>query len=86
MFYYILEEKYNHLWSSFDEEDKGADLVVIKGKRKRYIPMKFERNNANYKWDDEVNRLLENILSGTGSFKSMHKKLNMFNTEDKDDL
>lgn len=82
-FYYILEDKYSHLWTSFKEEDKGSDIIIIKGKRKRYIAYKID--NVNKNWENSVNNLLENILSGTGSFKSLAKKIS-FHKANKEDL
>lgn len=80
-FYYVLENNYGHVWSSFESDDKGTDLVIIKGKRKRYLPVKLETED----WQSEVETVLDKVISGSGNFKNMVKKIN-FNKMLKDDL
>ena len=78
-FYYILEEKHGHLWSAFDSEDKSTDFVIIKGKRKRYLPINLKTE----KFENELSRKLDSIISGSGSFKALLKHLNLIrNNED----
>lgn len=81
-FYYILEQKYGHIWSAFNPEDKGSDLVLIKGKRKRYISFKFSSAD----WFDEISSGIDNILSGVGQFKPIHKKISFAESHVKDDI
>jgi len=84
-FYYVLESNYGHLWSSFESKDKEANLLVIKGKRKRYLPLFVENENKNEDWTDLANNTIDKILSGSGQFKNMIKKIN-FSKVLKDDL
>jgi thioredoxin-like negative regulator of GroEL len=82
-FYYVLESNYGHLWSSFELKDKGANLLVIKGKRKRYLPLFVE--NEDGEWTGLAHNTIDRILSGSGQFKNMIKKIN-FAKVLKDDL
>lgn len=81
-FFYIIENKYGHLWSSFEPTDKKSEIIIIKGKRKRYLPLKIEKGVS---WEDQANQTIDKILSGSGTFKNMFKKLS-FSKVLKDDL
>lgn len=81
-FLYIIENNYGHLWSSFHPDDKMSDFIVIKGKRKKYIAEKHDTSNE---WSLKAEVLIDKILSGSGDYKNLNKKLS-FNTLKKDDL
>lgn len=71
-FYYITEKNYGHIWSSFESTDKGSDILLIKGKRKRYMPVKLEGQD----WAGQAHAIIDKVLSGSGDFKNMMKKIN----------
>lgn len=79
-FYYIITEKYGHFWTSFDEEEKNSDVIIIKGKRKKYLAIPKSDD-----WKKVLNAKLDTILSGSGEFKNLNKKLNLLKLR-KDDL
>lgn len=87
LFFYFLESKYGHLWSSFEPSDKGSDVLILKGKRKKYIPLslKTEDGKTIKHWEDVANDTIDKILSGSGKFKNMMKKIT-FSKVQNDDL
>lgn len=70
--FYINPSKYKHFYVSFEnpEEAKASKFVVLRGKRKKYALID--------KFDFEaVTNVMDNILSGGGSYKKLIKKLNL---------
>lgn len=86
--YYLLDEKYKHFWSAFGEEEKGKDVLLVKGKRKRYTSLKFSTGNYETTFV-EISNLVDNVISGGGRFQKMHKRLNLHTAKiesEKEDL
>lgn len=84
-FYYVNPSKYPHFWVSFHSEDHGADILIIKGKRKRYSVINSVVNGS--KMDIQIIKdSLDNIISGGGTFKNLIKKINLHNEQVKGDL
>lgn len=83
-FFYINAKKYPHFWVSFKEEDHASDIIILKGKRKRYASIKTgDDNRMNFQ---AIKDSLDNIISGGGSFKSLIKNLNLHNQQIKTDM
>jgi hypothetical protein len=68
--FYLNPGKYKYFWVSFDNEDSDSNFIILRGKRKRYCPIK--KNTL-----ADVSTTIDNILSGGGSFKKLIKKLNV---------
>jgi curved DNA-binding protein CbpA len=78
--FFINESNLKYFWVSFDSEDRGSKFIVLRGKRKKYIPI------AESKFETVAN-IIDNVLSGGGDFKKLIKHLNLNNTvQHKDDL
>ena len=73
--FFINYTKYKSFWVSFNKEDQNSKAVLIKGKRKKYIPIK---DNKALK---SVTNIIDNILSGGGDFKNLVKGLNFLNNK-----
>ena len=69
-FYYVVLEKYKNFYSSFEQEDHGAEFILLKGKRKKYIAIKKLNNKQ------DLYKLIENVINGGGNFKKLRKGLN----------
>ena len=74
-FLYLIEYDYSHFWNSFEAADKDSNVLIIKGKRKRYLAVKNEDSNTS--WIETAENEIDKILSGSGNFKAMLKKLNL---------
>jgi DnaJ family protein C protein 16 len=78
--FFIDESKLKYFWVSFASEDRGSNFIVLRGKRKKYIPIheaKFE----------DISNVIDNVLSGGGDYKKLIKHINLNNkVEPKDDL
>ena len=68
-----MEKDYGHIRSSFQGADKDASIVILKGKRKRYLPINVDDSED---WMQKAENEIDKIISGTGNFKSMMKKIN----------
>jgi thioredoxin-like negative regulator of GroEL/DnaJ-domain-containing protein 1 len=79
---FVNSNKYIHFWVSFDASDKDSNFIILRGNRKKYIAILAEIANA----QEKVTTMMDNILSGSGSFKKLVKKLNLNTIESKDDL
>ena len=80
--FYLNVDKYKSIFKSFDNNDvnfENTSAVIVKGKRKKYIPISKE----NYQNIQIFNNIIESILSGGGSFKQMKKGLILENGNDK---
>jgi len=82
-FFYINPAKYPHFWVAFKDEDHEADLIIIKGKRRRYSTINSSDSND---IKQTIKDSLDNIISGGGSFKNLVKNLNLHNEQIKSDL
>lgn len=82
-FYYVIVNKYGHIWSAFDSDDTDKDVFIIKGKRKRYTTMKLDKSSD---WSTNISSYLDEIISGGGQFKNLHKKLSFIESGIKDDI
>lgn len=71
-FFYLLEKDYGHIRSSFQGADKEASIVILKGKRKRYLAINVQDAED---WTHAAENEIDKILSGTGNFKNMMKKI-----------
>ncbi len=76
---FVNPEKYKHFWVSFDLEDKNCNFVLIRGNRKKYFAIKENRL-------DKVTAALDNVLSGSATFKKLVKKLNLNTVDTREDL
>jgi hypothetical protein len=70
--YYINPSIYGHFWLSFEEYDRHSKIIILRGKRKKYIPLKLNSLKL-----DEVTNTIDNVLTGGGSYKKLIKKLNL---------
>jgi curved DNA-binding protein CbpA len=78
--FYLNPNKYKYFWVSFEESAKDSIFLIIKGKRKMYLPIKSYELS-------EVTNSIDNVLSGSGRFKKLIKKLNLnLQATTKDDL
>lgn len=66
--YYLKLNKYKNVYTSFDKEDENSKFIIIRGHRKRYIAVK----DLNI---EILENKIDNILSGSGTFKKILKKL-----------
>lgn len=82
-FYYVIVNKYGHIWSAFDSDDTDKDVFIIKGKRRRYSTSKLDKSKD---WISSVSSYLDEIISGGGNFKNLHKKLSFNEAGIKDDI
>lgn len=57
------------MYTSFDKEDEDSTFVILRGHRKKYIAVKELDLNI-------LEDTIDNILSGSGVFKKLLKKLN----------
>jgi curved DNA-binding protein CbpA len=73
--YYLNLNKYKNVYTSFDKEDENSKFVVLRGHRKRYIAIKELAV-------DVLENVIDNILSGSGSFKKLLKKLSFLAVKD----
>ena len=66
--YYLKLSKYKNVYTSFAKEDEGSKFVILRGARKKYVAVR--------EFDVEIlQNKIENILSGSGSFNKVLKKL-----------
>lgn len=79
---YVITGKHNHFAYSFNEEDRGADVYIVKGKRRRYSAIEF----LGGEWLEQMYSQIDTVLSGSLSFKKMVKKLNLVQSAEKEDL
>ena len=84
--FYLNVGKYKRIFNSFNDNNinlENTSAVIIKGKRKKYIAISKE-NYSNIK---EFYNIMDNVLSGGGSFKILKNGLILKeNNDNKDDL
>ena len=84
--FYLNINKYKAIFKSFNEEDinfENTSAAIVKGKRKKYILV--SKDSYNNKAD--FHNIMDNVLSGGGSFKQLKKGLNLNEVNDnKSDL
>ena len=71
--FYLNMIKYKSIFKSFENNDikineNNIYAAIVKGKRKKYIAITKDENN-------NLNNIMENILSGGGNFKLLKKGL-----------
>ena len=70
--FYLDLKKHKYFLESFQDIDSyNTQAVIIKGKKKKYININKEEFNQN------INNILDNIISGGGNFKKILDKLNL---------
>lgn len=77
--YFINPNKYKYFWYSFNKNDYKSEGIIIKGKRKKYMPI----HKANY---DTISNAMDNILSGGGQFENLIKGINLTNKMQQEEL
>jgi curved DNA-binding protein CbpA len=80
--FWLNPNKYKYFWVSFENKPEDiieeSKFIILKGKRKLY------RNVNDVK---EIVNTVDNVLSGSGGFKKLIKKLNLnLQAQNKDDL
>ena len=81
--FYLNVNKYKSVFKSFDNDNlnfENTSAVIVKGKRKKYIAVSKE----NYENSKEFHNIIDNVLSGGGSFKQMKKGIILEESEDKE--
>lgn len=74
--YYVNHKQFKNFWLSFQNEDKNkCEGILLKGKRKKYIPL------HNVLDVTKMSNVIDNVLSGGGEFKKLIKGLNLSNTQ-----
>ena len=74
--YYLNYKKNKNVFNSFEDlNENNAKIVIIKGKRKKYMSVDKDE------FDKNIYNVIENVISGGGNFKKMKDdlKLNNFN-------
>ena len=69
-FYYVVLDKYKNFYSAFEPEDSGSEIIILKGKRKKYMPIKIAKDHK------EIRNTIEIIINGGGQFKKLKRSLN----------
>ena len=84
--FYLNVGKYKGIFNSFNDDKinfQNTSAVIVKGKRKKYIAISKE-NYSNIK---DFYNIMDNVLSGGGSFKILKNGLILNeNNDNKDDL
>ena len=86
--FYLFLENHDKFYNSFSKESNNADLLVFKGKSKKYKSFYFFANPILFK--DEASSYIDMVLSGHSKFSDIKQqlKLNSGNSKsnDKNDL
>ena len=70
--FYLDLKKNKYFFESFkDVDESNTQVIIIKGKRKKYINLNKDEFNQN------INNVIDNIISGGGNFKKMINELNI---------
>ena len=70
--FYLILKKNKYFFESFQDINSTNTLaVIIKGKRQKYINLNKDEFNQN------INNVIDNIISGGGNFKKILNKLNL---------
>ena len=79
---FLNPSKYTHFWVSFEKEDQNSNVIILRGKRKKYSAVCKDKVDSK-----EIYDAIDNIISGGGSFKKLIKKVNLTSVaSNKDDL
>ena len=79
--YYINVERYNNFYDNFEINDtKNIGGIIIKGKRKRYLPLEKEKFNIK-----DLTNIIDNVVSGGGDFKSLKNDIKFNLKENKNE-
>jgi thioredoxin-like negative regulator of GroEL len=80
--FYLNVDKYKTIFKSFDNDEinfENTSGVIVKGKRKKYIAVSKE----SYQNIKDFYNIMDNVISGGGSFKQLKKGLILENNTDK---
>ena len=80
--FYLNVDKYKSIFKSFDNDEinfENTSGVIVKGKRKKYIAVSKE----SYQNIKDFYNIMDNVISGGGSFKQLKKGLILENNTDK---
>ena len=80
--FYLNVDKYKSVFKSFDNDNinfENTKAVIVKGKRKKYIAV----SNENYQNIKDFYNIMDNVISGGGSFQRLKKGLILENDADK---
>jgi len=80
--FYLNAEKYKSIFKSFDNDEiniENTSAVIVKGKRKKYIAVSKET----YQNIKDFYNIMDNVISGGGSFKQLKKGLILENNTEK---
>ena len=80
--FYLNVDKYKSIFKSFDNDEinfENTSAVIVKGKRKKYIAVSKE-TFQNIK---DFYNIMDNVISGGGSFKQLKKGLILENNTEK---
>ena len=70
--FYLDLKKNRYFFDTFDDVDSSnCQAIIVKGKRKKYISL----NKDEFK--ENINNVIENIISGGGNFKRLSKELKL---------
>ena len=80
--FYLNVDKYKSIFKSFDNDEiniENTSAVIVKGKRKKYIAVSKET----YQNIKDFYNIMDNVISGGGSFKQLKKGLILENNTEK---
>ena len=80
--FYLNADKYKSIFKSFDNDEinfENTSAVIVKGKRKKYIAVSKET----YQNIKDFYNIMDNVISGGGSFKQLKKGLILENNTEK---
>ena len=70
--FYVDLKKNKYFFESFKDVDTTkTQVIIIKGKRKKYVDLNKDEFSEN------INNVIDNIISGGGNFKRMINELNL---------
>ena len=77
--FYLDLKKNKYFFESFQDIDSSnTQAVIVKGKRKKYLSLDKDEFNNN------INNVVENIISGGGNFKKLLSGLNLGDNRNSD--
>ncbi len=77
-FFYVNAQKYPNFFQSFVEDDQNADVIVIKGKNKKYLAISHYMGEDNFQTiKSQVIKALNKIVKGKGKFNKLNPELDL---------
>ena len=71
----------SNIFDSFEGlNESNCQAIIVKGKRKKYLGLNKDEFN------EKINDIFENVISGGGDFKKMKKELTFESGKDNSDL